>query len=92
MAATVHATRDCERSAEATKEYIALAKEHGMDGATLAQAWAYSRFYMGSVIIGATSVEQLEANWKAATVTLPDECLKAIDAIHLRRRNPNCHD
>ena len=81
-----------ERSALATQEYCALAKKHGMDGATLAQAWAYSRPYMGSVIIGATSLEQLEANWKAAMVTLPDECLKAIDEIHLRRRNPNLHD
>ena len=81
-----------ERSAEATKEYVALAKEYGLDGATLAQAWAYSRSYMGSVIIGARSLAQLEANWKAATITLPEECLKAIDAIHLERRNPNLHD
>ena len=40
--------------------------------------------------VGATW--QLEANWRAATITLPDECLAAIDEIHLRRRNPNMHD
>ena len=39
-----------------------------------------------------TRLEQLEANWRAATVTLPQECLKAVDEIHLRRRNPNLHD
>ena len=32
----------------AIKEYVALAKEHGMSGADLAQAWAYSRRYMGN--------------------------------------------
>ena len=92
MAPTFQPRYRAERSAEATKEYCALAKEYGMDGATLAQAWAYSRAYLGCVIIGATSVEQLEANWRASTVALPNECLKRIDLIHLRRRNPNLHD
>lgn len=79
-------------AAEATKEYMALAAECGMDCATLAQAWAYSRSYMGAVIIGATSLAQLEANWKAATTTLSDDTLAKIDAIHVKRRNPNLTD
>ena len=73
-------------------EDVSLAQKHGMDGATLAQAWAYSRFYLSCVIIGATSLEQLEANWRAATVQLSDQCLQAIDEIHLRRRDPNKED
>ena len=80
------------RSADAAAEYVALAKAHGMDGATLAQAWAYSRWYMGSVIIGATSLEQLEANVKAASVQLSPELLKQIDDVHVGRRNPNLTD
>ena len=71
---------------------MALAAEYGLDCATLAQAWAYSRHYMGAVIIGATSIEQLEANWRAATLTLSDELLGQIDAIHVQRRNPNLTD
>ena len=42
-----------DRSNLAIREYAALAKEAGMSTATLAQAWAYSRFYLGAVIIGA---------------------------------------
>ena len=48
--------------------------------------------YMGAVIIGATSLAQLEANWKAATTTLSDDTLAKIDAIHVKRRNPNLTD
>ena len=79
-------------AADATKKYMALAEEYGLDCATLAQAWAYSRHYMGSVIIGATSLKQLEANWKAATIKLDDEVLAKIDAIHAQQRNPNLND
>jgi len=39
----------------------ALAHKKGMSLATLAQAWAASRWYMGSVIIGATTLEQVGA-------------------------------
>ena len=46
----------------------------------------------GAVIIGATSLAQLEANWKAACLRLPDAVLRKIDEIHVRMRNPNLHD
>ena len=81
-----------ERSNAAIVEYVQLAEELGTDAATLAQAWAYSRHYMASVIIGATSIEQLEANWKAATFPLSEETCRKIDAIHCRHRNPNLFD
>jgi aryl-alcohol dehydrogenase-like predicted oxidoreductase len=81
-----------ERCIAATEEYVALASRLGTDGATLAQAWAYSRHYMGAVIIGATSVAQLEANWAAATFVLSPEALAEIDEIHCRHRNPNLQD
>ena len=68
------------------------AKSLGTDGATLAQAWAYSRHYMAAVIIGATSLAQLEANWAAASFELSEETLKKVDEIHMRHRNPNFFD
>ena len=63
-----------------------------MSGADLAQAWAYSRWYMGTgaVIIGATSLAQLEANWKAACLRLPDAVLRKIDEIHVRSGTRTC--
>ena len=80
------------RALEAADEYAAIAAKHGLTPAQLALGWAYSRFYMGAVIIGATTLEQLEENVKAAEVTLPAEALKAIDAVHMRIRNPNLRD
>ena len=63
-----------------------------MDPAELASAWAHSRWYMGSVIIGANTVVQLEANWKAASIELGEEIPLKIDAIHMKARKPSCVD
>ncbi len=49
-----------ELTKAATTEYIALAKKKGITPTTLALAWCYNRWYMGSVIIGATSLAQLK--------------------------------
>ena len=76
----------------AVEQYAALAKQHGLAPADLASAWAHSRWFAGAVIIGATSVAQLEANWKASTIKLSDEVLQQIEAVHMKRRNPNCVD
>ena len=70
----------------------ALAKQHGLAPVDLASAWAHSRWFAGAVIIGATSVAQLEANWKASTIKLSEEVLQQIEAVHMKRRNPNCVD
>lgn len=43
---------------QAAKEYAAIAEKHGVTPTQLALAWAYGRFYMGAVIIGATTMEQ----------------------------------
>ncbi|EOD26431.1 aldo/keto reductase [Emiliania huxleyi CCMP1516] len=81
-----------EQSNAAIREYAALAQSIGVQPAALAQAWAYSREYMGAVIIGATSVAQLEANWAAAKLELSADTLAKIDEIHVRHRNPNLTD
>ena len=82
----------CEASLAAAAQYAAIAAKAGVSPATLALAWAYSRFYMGAVIIGATSLPQLEENVKACEVELSKETLAAIDAVHVRMRNPNVRD
>jgi aryl-alcohol dehydrogenase-like predicted oxidoreductase len=43
---------------------------------------------VGSTIIGATTLEQLKENIDAESLTLPDEVVSAIDAIHARYTNP----
>ena len=49
---------------------------------------ANSKWFMGSVIIGATSLEQFEEVWAAFDVKLSKETMQAIDAIHMEDRNP----
>ena len=66
--------------------YVAIARRHGLDPAQMALAFAASRPFMASVIIGATTMEQLRADIAAADLTLPAEVLNDIAA--LRRRFP----
>jgi hypothetical protein len=54
----------------------------------LALAWCYSRPFVASTIIGATSLGQLKENIDAFETTLPGEGIAAIDAIHARMPNP----
>lgn len=51
-----------------------------------------SRRYMASVIIGATTMEQLKENIAAFDVDLDADTLAKIDAVHLAHRNPNVTD
>lgn len=73
---------------EATAAYAVLAKQHGMLPSTLALAFARTRWFMSSVVIGITSLEQLQSNLNSINVTLDPDVLKAIDAIHKRCPNP----
>ncbi len=72
----------------AVAEYAALARANGLTPAQMALAWCYSRWFVASTIIGATTLAQLKENIDALEVTLPLEVLQAIDAIHARIMNP----
>ncbi|MGT2505118.1 aldo/keto reductase [Cupriavidus basilensis] len=75
-------------SLAAAARYVALAREHGISPATLALAWAYSRWFAASTIVGATSVEQLRENIDAWQVPLPEAATAAIAHIHAEIHNP----
>ncbi len=70
------------RGKPALNKYIALAKEHQLHPAQLALAFCMTRPFMTSVIIGATTQEQLKTNLGAASVTLSDEIMQAIAEIY----------
>ena len=72
----------------AVKEYAELARANGMSPAQMALAWCYSRWFVGSTIIGATTLGQLKENIDAESLALSDEVAAAIDAIHARYTNP----
>jgi aryl-alcohol dehydrogenase-like predicted oxidoreductase len=66
----------------AVQAYQALASEHGLDLAQMSLAFCLTRPFMASVIIGATSMDQLKLDVEAAEVTLSKEVLTQIDKIH----------
>lgn len=72
----------------AVAAYAALARRHGMTPAEMAVAFVAARPLVGSVILGATSVVQLEANLDACERRLDAQIMGEIDAIHLQFSNP----
>ena len=76
------------RGVTATLKYVALAREHGLDPAQMALAFANSRRFLTSSIIGATTTEQLTANLASVELTLTAEVIAAIERIHAEDPNP----
>lgn len=74
--------------APAVAAYVKLAAELGHSPTALALAFVTGRWFVGSTIIGATSLEQLKENLEAADMTLSESELTAIDAVHLQWSNP----
>ncbi len=72
----------------ATKEYMRIAQEAGLTPATLALAFARTRWFTSSVVLGATTLEQLKENLDSAEVTLSHEVLEKIEAVHRLYPNP----
>ncbi|MES2261995.1 MAG: aldo/keto reductase [Pseudomonadota bacterium] len=73
---------------EAVAQYSQLARDNGMTPTQMALAWCYSRWFVASTIIGATSLAQLKQNIDAYDTTLTPELVAQIDAIHARLPNP----
>lgn len=69
-------------------DYIALAKKHAIDPAQMALAFVTSRGFVTSNIIGATTLPQLQSNLDSINLTLSNEILAEIEAIHIRQPNP----
>lgn len=72
----------------ATAEYVALAEKHGLKPSQMAGAFVYSRPFVTASIVGATKMEQLELQFEAAEIELPQEVLDGIEAIHARYTYP----
>ncbi len=72
----------------ACEAYSQLAQTCGISPTDLALSFAYHRWCVGSTIIGATNMAQLQQNIAAYQVKLSPETLREVDAIHLRYTNP----
>lgn len=66
----------------AVDAYAAIARRHGLSLPQMALAWAMTRPFMGAVIFGATSVEQLEEALGAADLSLAPEVIEEIETAH----------
>jgi aryl-alcohol dehydrogenase-like predicted oxidoreductase len=85
-----HYSRYSNPQAEAaTAAYVALAHAHDLDPAQMALAYVTSRPFVTANIVGATRMDQLEANLASSGLRLSDEVLAGIEAIHTEHPNPS---
>ena len=74
--------RKTARAFEAVDAYLKVAQEHGLHPVHMALAWCRTRPFMGSVIFGATQMDQLELAIEAGDITLSQEVLVALDEVN----------
>jgi aryl-alcohol dehydrogenase-like predicted oxidoreductase len=76
------------QSTEATKRYLKIAESHGMSLAQMSLAFVNERPFLTSNIIGATNLEQLEENINSINISLSNDVMNAINAVHAEIPNP----
>ena len=74
---------------EAVDAYAALARQRGISLAELALGYVRSRWFVATMIVAATNVDQLEADVAAARTELDAETLSGLAAIFERYPNPS---
>ena len=72
----------------AVRAYVELARRRGLSPAALALAFVYSRWFVTSTIVGATTMAQLAENLDAWEVVADEELCREIEAVHLLHTNP----
>lgn len=72
----------------AARQYVDLARQHGLDPAQMALAYINSRSFVTSTLVGATTMEQLRSDIASIDVHLDEPIHEAIEAIHTRQPNP----
>jgi len=77
---------------DAAREYADIAKKFGLTPTQLALLWCKTRPFMGSTIIGATKVSQLEENIRAFDLELKPEMEKEVNMAFRRYGNPASED
>ncbi|MEL6414135.1 MAG: aldo/keto reductase [Pseudomonadota bacterium] len=72
----------------AIESYLVLAEKHGLDPTQLALKFCDSRAFMGSTIIGATTMDQLKICIDAFDLTWTDELETEVNALHAIQPSP----
>jgi len=77
-----------ERADSATAAYVAVADRHGLDPAQMALAFILQQPFVAAAIIGATNMVQLASNIASCELSLSDDCVRDIEAVHAANPNP----
>ena len=77
-----------ERGEKAIEKYYELSLENNITLSDMANAFVLSRPFVGSMIIGATSVEQIKKNLNFLDFKLEQSIIKEINKIHNLDPNP----
>ena len=77
-----------ERTLATTERVHAIARDCGIAPVTFAVAWVLSRDFVGSALVGVTGVDQLTAQLAAAEAEIPEDALRAVDAVAKEIRHP----
>jgi len=76
------------RTEFATRAYVDLAKQHGLDPCQMALAFVNMQPFVTSNIIGATTMAQLKTDIDSVDIKLSPEVVQAINQIHANNPNP----
>lgn len=81
-------TRFSEGKQRAIRSYVDLARDHGLEPAHMALAFARQQPFTSSVLMAASRAGQLEGNLGAIGIKLGKDIVAAINAIHDANPNP----
>ena len=73
---------------EAVEEYFKICNEHNLDMSQMSIKFCEIQDFVTSVIIGATTMEQLKTNVESVNVKLSDDVIKKINKIQTIYPNP----
>lgn len=76
------------RVLDAADRYVAIARDAGIDPAAMAVAWVRGRPGVASALPGVTRPEHVDAILAGGELTLSEDVLAAIDAVHTELKNP----
>ena len=68
--------------------YYKIAKEHNLNLAQMSLKFCEMQYFMTSIIIGATTMEQLKTDIESVNVNLSDQVIKEINEIQKIYTNP----
>ena len=72
----------------AVDEYYKISKKYNLDMSQMSLKFCEIQPFMTSVIIGATTMEQLKTNVESVNVKLNTEIINEINKIHAQHSNP----